>query len=102
MLRRARRSLRQSERRQDEAAHAAAAVEALRAGAAGILQAADRALTAEDVLRAAPDLADPAAVRAAFRHTEGVRFGGRPPQGTLPSHAALERCLRQLEDRLCD
>lgn len=102
-LRAARRRLRRAERAGDADRHAAAAVEALRAGAAPLLVAAtDRALTAEDILRAAPELAAPTAVREVFLRADGTRFGGSPAQATLARHGEIERCLGQLEAHLCD
>lgn len=101
-LRAARRRMRRAAGARDADRHALAAVEALRAGAAPLLSASDRALTAEDILRAAPDLAGPGAVRAAFRRADGTRFGASPVPDTLPCHEEIERCLGQLERRLCD
>ena len=102
ILRAARRRMRKAERSRDADAHAGAAVEGLRAGAAPLRAASDGALTAEDVLRAAPELASHEAVRAAFRRADGTRFGGAGAPDTLSRHADLERCLGQLESRLCD
>ena len=98
----ARRVLRKSARGRDAARHAAAAVAALRAGAAPLAAASDSALTAEDVLRAAPWLASHDSVRAAFRAADGTRFGALGAPDTLALHADLERCLGQLDSRLCD
>lgn len=96
--------LRGAERAADGEAHARIATEALRAGAAPLLSGQAEALTAEDVLRAAgwSDAARAEAVRAAFRALDGPRFGGKPAPGTLPHHAALAGCLRELRQRLCD
>lgn len=101
-LRSVRRKLRKAEREGDTDRHAAAAVEALRAGAAPLADATDRALTAEDVLRAAPGIPEAGAVRAVFRRADGTRFGGQNPAATLAMHADVERCLAHLESRLCD
>lgn len=101
-LRTARRRLRKAERSGDADRHAHAAVEGLRAGAAPLVDASDRALTAEDVLRAAPGIPGHDAVRAAFRRADGTRFGGQPTADTLGRHADLERCLAHLESHLCD
>jgi len=101
-LRSARHRLRKAERAGDTELHAAAAVDALRAGAAPLVDARDRALTAEDVLRAAPGIGESEAVRAAFRRADGTRFGGQAPSDTLARHADLERALAHLESRLCD
>lgn len=100
-LRAARRRLRRASARRDGEVHAQAAVEALRAGAAALVAASDRALTAEDILRIAPTLPHAEAVRAAFRRADGTRFGGQPADDTLALHAELERCLAQLESQLC-
>lgn len=101
-LRAARRRLRRAASARDADRHALAAVEALRAGAAPLITASDNALTAEDILRAAPDLAGPGAVRAVFRRADGTRFGASAAPDTLNCHEEIERCLGQLEQRLCD
>lgn len=101
-LRTARRQLRKAEQAGDSERHAAAAVNALRAGAAPLVGATDRALTAEDVLRAAPSIPKPEAVRAAFRRADGTRFGGQAPADTLALHAEIEHDLAHLESILCD
>jgi hypothetical protein len=74
---------------------------ALRAGAAPLVEATDVALTAEDILRAMPELVTPASVRAVFRRADGTRFGGTMTAETLNLHGDIERCLKQMEDRLC-
>lgn len=96
--------LRRAERAADEVAHARIAAEALRAGAAPLLEGQAEALTAEDVIRAAgwADAPRTEAVRAAFRAADGPRFGGRPAPGTLVHHQALAAGLRELRRRLCD
>lgn len=101
VLRACRRRLRKAERAGATDLHAAAAVEALRTGAAVRTAASDVALTADDVLRLAPELEKPEAVRAAFRRTDGTRFGGQPAPDTLTLHADIERCIAQLETHLC-
>jgi hypothetical protein len=101
-LRAARRRLRRAERAGAGDLHAAAAVEALRAGSAVRVAASDVALTADDVLRVAPELHKPEAVRAVFRRADGTRFGGQPAPDTLSLHADVERCIAQLEAHLCD
>ncbi len=100
-LRKARRLMRKAERNGDNDAHAHAGVMALRAGAAPLVEATDVALTAEDILRAMPDLITPTSVRAIFRRADGTRFGGTMAAETLNLHGDIERCLRQMEDRLC-
>jgi hypothetical protein len=98
------RRLRQAERAADASAHARAATDGLRAGAAPLLSGQAEALTAEDVLRAAgwDEVPRIEAVRAAFRASDGPRFGGRSTDGCLRHHAALEGALRELGRRLCD
>jgi len=100
-LRKARRLLRKAERAGDNDAHAHAGVMALRAGAAPLVEATDVALTAEDILRAMPELVTPASIRAIFRRADGTRFGGTMTAETLNLHGDIERCLKQMEDRLC-
>ena len=100
-LRKARRLSRKAERNGDTDAHAHACVTALRAGAAPLVEATDVALTAEDILRAIPELTTPASVRAIFRRADGTRFGGAMTAETLNLHGDIERCLKQMEERLC-
>ncbi len=101
-LRAAKRRLRKAERAGAADLHAAAAVEALRAGSAVRVAASDKALTADDVLRVAPELDKPDVVRAAFRRADGIRFGGQPAPDILALHADVERCIAQLEAHLCE
>jgi len=89
---------------QDATAHARAAVEGLRAGAAPLLEGQAEALTAEDVLRATGwrSTTWAEAIRASFQAADGPRFGGRNPAASLPHHRALNEALRELRRRLCD
>ena len=103
--RRAARRARRRLARLDGAAADRAAAEGLRAAAAPLLEGADAALIAEDVVRAlGEDAPEADAIRACFRRLEGERFGGAPagtPGPDPAGRAALAAALLRMEERLC-